>query len=391
MRILYIHQYFALPSEPGGSRPYEFARRLVADGHQVVMLCAGAKKLTTTIDGIKVVRLKVAYDNSMGFVRRVLSFLLFSAKSSLFARRLRPNLVYASSTPLTVAIPALFATWMRKAELVFEVRDLWPEVPIRLGLLRNPLLIRLSKALERRVYLRSVLVVALSESMKSGVLKVHPTANTIVVPNGSDLETFDLYRPYRESIRKDLGWIDGRQVLVYAGGFGYLYGLEWAVRLAAAVKPWARVILIGEGSQSHELKSLAEELKLNPREMFLGKRPKHEVAKLLVASDTIISSLKDNPSIVADSLNKIFDAFGAGRPLVFNHGGPLVEMIREKGAGWRLSNNPAEAALQLHNIFNRPGEVDDAAARARSIGEDTFSRDGLYLKLINAIEGVTGT
>ena len=52
MRITYIPQHFVLPGEPGGSRPYEFARRMAADGHHVTMICGGQEPMDRVVDGI---------------------------------------------------------------------------------------------------------------------------------------------------------------------------------------------------------------------------------------------------------------------------------------------------------------------------------------------------
>src|SRR5688500_4282205 len=171
MRILYLHQFFITRAGGGGTRSYEFARRFVERGHGVRMVTAGDG--TRTVDGIEVVGVRGAYSDYMqatalSNARRMLAFARFALGATLAAmRRPRPDVIYATSPPLTMALPALVAVARWRTPLVFEVRDLWPEAPIQMGALRNPLARRLARALERFVYARSARVVALSPGIRS--------------------------------------------------------------------------------------------------------------------------------------------------------------------------------------------------------------------------------
>src|SRR5690606_18044810 len=134
MKILYIHQYFKTPAEPGGTRSYWFAKALVQSGYKVTMLTAAAnitkKQERINIEGIDVIYVKVPYSQSMGIMQRLRSFLKFIVVATRVAwRENGVDLVFATSTPLTVGIPALLLKWFRKKPYIFEVRDLWPEVP----------------------------------------------------------------------------------------------------------------------------------------------------------------------------------------------------------------------------------------------------------------------
>ena len=152
MRITYIHQHFVLPGEPGGSRPYEFARRMAAAGHEVTMICGRDEAMDKTVDGIHVRRLAIPYRNEMSKRERIVSFLNFLVRASAVAARVPADVIYASSTPLTVAVPGIVAKFTQRAPLVAEIRDLWPEVPIKLGYLNNPVAIFLAKQLEKAFY-----------------------------------------------------------------------------------------------------------------------------------------------------------------------------------------------------------------------------------------------
>ena len=173
MQILYLHQFFLTREGAGGTRSYEFARRFVERGHGVRMVTAGED--SRTVDGIEVVGVRGAYSDymratAMSNVGRMLAFARFALGATLAAvRGPRPDVVYATSPPLTMALPALVASLRWRAPLVFEVRDLWPEAPIQMGALRNPLAQRLARAVERFVYRRSARLIALSPGIQAAL------------------------------------------------------------------------------------------------------------------------------------------------------------------------------------------------------------------------------
>lgn len=391
MRITYIHQHFVLPGEPGGSRPYEFARRMAAAGHEVTMICGRDEAMDKTVDGIHVRRLAIPYRNEMSKRERIVSFFNFLVRASAVAARVPADVIYASSTPLTVAVPGIVAKFTQRAPLVAEIRDLWPEVPIKLGYLNNPVAIFLAKQLEKAFYAASSEVVALSPSMADGVKEVAPKKRVTVIPNASDFERFDVPAEQRAAFRREQGWGDD-VVAVYAGGFGMSYQLEWLVDLAAQLRrdgvENVRFVLLGQGSDSDALYQRAENAGLDADAMFLGRQPKEAVAKYVSAADIALSPLRDDPCLEGNSLNKVFDAMAASRPVVFNHGGWLEEAATEHDAGWRLSRDIPTAAKRFAEIISDRDEMRAAGQRNRELGEKRFARDSLYNQLIEVLNRV---
>lgn len=391
MRITYIHQHFVLPGEPGGSRPYEFARRMAAAGHEVTMICGRDEAMDKTVDGIHVRRLSIPYRNEMSKRERIVSFLNFLVRASAVAARVPADVIYASSTPLTVAVPGIVAKFTQRAPLVAEIRDLWPEVPIKLGYLNNPVAIFLAKQLEKAFYAASSEVVALSPSMADGVKEVAPKKRVTVIPNASDFERFDVPAEQRAAFRKEQGWGDD-VVAVYAGGFGMSYQLEWLVDLATQLRrdgvENVRFVLLGQGSDSDALYQRARDAGLDADAMFLGRQPKEDVAKYVSAADIALSPLRDDPCLEGNSLNKVFDAMAASRPVVFNHGGWLEEAATENDAGWRLSRDIPTAAKRFAEIISDRDEMRAAGQRNRELGEKRFARDSLYNQLIEVLNRV---
>ena len=144
MKIIYLHQYFNTPDMAGGTRSYEMARILTSKGHEIHMITSFREPIktrtpfTTVEEGINVHWIPVAYDNKMGFYRRIVAFLRFAYFATRRVMQLNV-ILFCISTPLTIAIPAIYGAIRQRVPMVFEVRDLWPELPIAIGALKNPL------------------------------------------------------------------------------------------------------------------------------------------------------------------------------------------------------------------------------------------------------------
>src|SRR3954471_9248097 len=227
MRIVYLHQYFRTPDMSGGTRSYEWAARLAARGHEVHVVTSdstGDRQLPTRpLKNVQVHWISVPYDNGMSPRERLWAFLKFAALASRRARRLDPDLVVATSTPLTIILPALAAIWRRSVPLLFEVRDLWPEIPIAMGALRDPVSRDLAGQLERIAYRHATRVVALSPEMAAGVEAAGFPASAIhLVPNASDEALFRHPKLSDEAsaFRDAREWLKDRPLVVYAGALG---------------------------------------------------------------------------------------------------------------------------------------------------------------------------
>lgn len=381
--VIYIHQHFRTPGEAGGTRSWEFARRLASDGHKVTIISGGQRDFVEEIDGIKIVRISAPYSNEMGTGRRIRSFLQFAIKAILKTIGANGDIIYATSTPLTVVVPAYIASRFKRIPYVFEVRDLWPSVPARLGFVRSSAMLRLAQALERFAYTRARRIVALSPGMREGVLQIAPMADVRLIPNAADLELFDFSKDDRRKIRDELHWCD-KPVVVYAGSFGSTYLIPWIVRLAASC-PEMRFVIIGEGSSSQEAHALAEQLGLDTENVLPGKLSKLEVARRVSASDLVLSSLLDHPALHSNSLNKVFDAMAAGRPVVFNHGGWLADLVSSRSAGWILPTDLGDASNRLRELLADRGALDRAGAEALALARSDFSRDEMYERFRDAL------
>ncbi|MGD9991028.1 glycosyltransferase family 4 protein [Pseudonocardia sp.] len=400
MRITYIHQYFVTRSMPGGTRSYEQARRLVDAGHEVHVITtdSDATELslrwrTTQEDGITVHWLPAPYSNTMSFARRIIAFFQFALFATIKATRIGGDVVLATSTPLTVAVPGVIAAKLRRARFVFEVRDLWPELPIEIGALRNPVARRLAFALARFAYRNADRVIALSPGMKDGVVaQGYPAESVVVVPNACDLDLFATDDSAAAEFRAARPWLQDRPLVTYVGTFGLINGVGYLVRLAARVAeidPEVRFMLVGDGAERDEVVALARELGVLDRSVFVVPPvTKAEVPTILSAATVATSMFLPLPGMAANSANKFFDALAAGRPIAINYGGWQAPILQESGAGVVL--DPSDLDLAAKDLVARVRDdrwLAEARRAARMLATTRFSRDTLFDAFSEAVTG----
>lgn len=376
MRITYIHQHFRPPGESGGARPYEFARRLAAAGHDVTVIAGGATSRTYSLEGFRVVQLTTAYDNSMSMARRMLAFAQFMVLATWSASRYRADVVFASSTPLTVAVPGMIAAVARRARFVLEIRDLWPMVPIELGFLPSPLH-GPARLLERIAYRRADEIVALSPWMAEGVRAVDPAARVTMIPNACD----NGMRPTasREAVRARYDVAEETILFGYAGSLGVVYDAGWLADLAESLEQaGARLVVAGDGSERRGAMRALADRGIDAERVFVGPISRTEVFDLLHAADVAVSSIIEHPLLEHASINKVFDALATGTPVVFNHGGWLYDVVTECSAGWRWPRalDPTDVAARVAELT--PKTLGEAGAAAACLGEERFDREHLF-------------
>jgi glycosyltransferase involved in cell wall biosynthesis len=390
VKIIYLHQYFLTPEMPGGHRSYEMARRLVRAGHEVHMITsaqggldAGARWRESVEDGIHVHWANVPYSNHMGFARRILAFVRFAARASWRALRLDGDVIFATSTPLTIAIPALVASTLRRLPFVFEVRDMWPDVPIAMGIIRNPLLVALARRLEMLAYRRAAHVVALAPGMRDDIVaKGVPAGKVAVIPNGCDMDTFAVATD-GPSPREEHAWLGDRKLVVYAGSIGRVNGVEFLVRLAAAVRrtdPTIRFVIIGGGRDRDAVRALAAaEGVLGETLFMLDPLPSREVARWLRAADMAVALIAGPRLVWKDAVqNKFFDALAAGTPVASNVDGWQSRIAEQEQVGITLDASDVTAsARKLMSTLRDEAWLSAVPARAHALAHRRFHRDRL--------------
>ena len=395
MKILYLHQYFNTPAMASSTRSYEMARRLVDYGHEVHMVSSYREQgqidrkgwFESEEAGIKVHWLPVPYSNMMSYRERVVSFLKFASRAAIKAASIECDVIYATSTPLTIALPAIYAARKHKVPMVFEVRDLWPELPIAIGAIKNPLLIMAAKELERFAYRNASFVVALSPGIKEGIIRAgFPAEKIIVIPNSCDLELFQTGSKKDTLIRAQYDWLQDRPLVLYAGTIGRINGVEYLARLAGVIERIdqdVRFLVIGSGFGEKKLREEAKKLGVLDKNFFILPRvPKRNIPEWLAAADIATSLFIDLEEMWSNSANKLFDALAAGKPVAINYGGWQSHILEESGAGIVLNPKDIESSAEtLVEKIKDNNWLSSAGHAARELAESSFDRNILALEI----------
>lgn len=384
MRILFLDQHFATPRQATSTFPFVMTRELVRRGHAVEVLTTDQSGrrgswYVTEEEGLRIHWCPVPYSNRMGYGRRLIAFGRFCAKAASYGRKFAAfDVVYACSTPLTIALPGVSLARRFRAPMIFEVRDLWPEVPIALGALTTPWSIWAARALERFAYRNASYVVSRSPMMADGVAATgFPRERIRVVPNACDFARFDVPESWGRDFRAQYDWLEDRPLVLYAGTFGLVNDCRYIVRLAHAVRPLlpeARFLLVGAGREQELVERAARELGVLNETLFLRPPvPKEEVPRLFSAADVVMSTVRDVPALHANCANKFFDALAAGRAVAINHEGWLADLIRDHDCGLVLpaAEIPA-AARQMAAALRDRDSLRHAGQRARRLGKTRF-------------------
>ena len=386
MHVLYLHQHFVGPQQAGATRSFEMARRLVVRGHRVTMLGSVRERGSGSVrreqlEGIELHRATVPYDNAMGPRARVQAFARYGQWACRELMRHRPDVVFATSTPLTVAIPGLWGRLWHRVPMVFEVRDLWPELPIAVGALRSPWTRGAARALAWAAYRGAAEVVALSPGMAEGVAGWGvPSERITMIPNGCDCEAFAV-EPSLAAADRARRWPDlspDDPLVMYAGTLGWMNDVGWLVDVAAAMvgtDPRVGFAIVGEGAQRAEIAARVERAGLAATVRLHPAVPKCEVPALLAGATVMTSLFRDLPQMAHNSANKLFDGLAAGRPVAINYGGWQAPLLRKSGAGLVLPRSPAAAAQQLQAFVRDPARVVAAGTAARTLARERFDRD----------------
>jgi glycosyltransferase involved in cell wall biosynthesis len=322
----------------------------------------------------------------MPYPDRIHAFLRYAVNAGLYAGQFETDLVFATSTPLTIALPAIYLAKRRKIPMVFEVRDLWPEIPIAVGAIKGPLIFP-AQWLERIAYRNSANIIALSPGMKEGIVRNGYAADRVhVIPNSADIDMFSVPECEGISYRKKYDWLQERPLVVYAGTLGRINGVEYLVKLAKqvqAIDSNIRFLVVGNGREKQKVMTLAKKLEVFKNNLFMiPSLPKKEMPKILSAADLAISLFINLPEMWANSANKFFDGLASGTTIAINYLGWQAKLLRETGAGIILDSiNINLAASQLTAFIRNPKKLKDSGKAARRLATEQFSRDVLAKRL----------
>ena len=377
MKILYFHQHFTIPSQAGGTRSYELAQRLIANGHSVCMVCGETAKLDLpasdmknvhrgNVDGIDVIQIALPYSNKDGIAKRAWTFVKFGWIGIKIALKEDYDLLFATSTPLTAGIPGIVMKLFRKKKFVFEVRDLWPELPKALGM-KNPFLIGGMSLLEWLSYHFADACIGLSPGICEGIKRRSQKGKRIaMIPNGCDL---NLFVPSTRD-KLDLEGIKKDDVV--------------------AVFTDIVLVFIGDGKMKPHLMERARKEGLDNCR-FYAPMPKKKLNEVVASADIGLMVLANVPAFYyGTSPNKFFDYISSGLPVLNNYPGWLADMIQDNKLGMVVRPDSSEEfADGLMALADNPVLREECGKNARKFAETHFSRDMLANDFVEFLENLS--
>ncbi len=371
MQILFLTQYFPPETGAAQNRLSDLTHRLAESGHCVTVLTAlpnypkgeiyegfrGRLGITEDDNGIRVVRTWVYTTMKKSFLPRILNYLSFSILSC-FAGLLAVNsadVVFVESPPLFLGISGYLLSKLKRAKFVLNISDLWPESAVVLGMLRNPRLIRWATRVEEGLYRRACFVTAQTQGIMASIRRRCPETPVVLLTNGVGpefLARVEESRKHREAMRAELG-VTGKFIVGYAGLHGLVYGLDAVLDVCRILGDFDEItfFLVGDGPEKPRLQERAQQDRLR-NISFYPSQPAVRMPQILSAMDVVLITLKRHALFKGTLPSKLFEAMGAGIPVVAAMEGEAQAVIEKSDCGICVEPENvaaiAEAVLRLY-------------------------------------------
>lgn len=343
MEVVILHQHFNDPQSGGALRSYFIASALAQAGHKVTVITGGShSKKIRQLEGFTIRYLPIPYSNHFGFWKRILAYARFAASCLWMATQFKKaDVCYAISTPLTVGATARLIKWRFGISYIFEVGDLWPDAPIELDVIQNPILKKMLWKMERWVYAGAKKIVALSPSIAQAIEKKSPNSEVVVIPNMADLEYFS---------KQERNPTNSTFTVAYIGAMGFANGLDYLLKSALECQKRSlpvKINLMGDGAERQNLEQLAQNLGLqNITFLPFGNRAKARA--VLMQADAVFVCYRNAAILETGSPNKFFDGLAAGKLMLINFGGWLKTEIETARCGFALL--PTDITALAHAV-----------------------------------------
>ena len=344
------------------------------------------------VDGIRVIYLPNQYSNYMGAGKRILSFVKFMFRAIVAGWKQKDvDLVFATSTPLTVGAVAIALKWTKGWKYVFEVRDLWPEGLIQEGI-TNPVVVWALRLLEKMSYHKAEHMIALSPGMRDGVMKVGTKdGECTMVPNMSKPDKFFPREPNTEIVEK-FGINLDKFNLIHFGAMGFDNYNEYIVEAAKLAQEQGKdrlnFILLGDGSTVPTIKKMISDYGLKNIQ-YLGNHKMNVVSDIVNCCSACIVSFRNIPILATNSPNKMFDSLSAGKPIIVNSAGWTKDLVEEENCGCFVDpEKPQDLVDALEDIANSPEKCKIWGENSRRLSVEKFDKSILSAKVADVLDMV---
>ena len=407
MKLLILTQYF--PPEVGApqNRLFELAVRLKKLGVDVSVLTAmpnypqmkiydgyeGKDYSYAEIEGIPVHRSSIYLPKNKSIIQRLLNYFSFVYSSAKVGKTKigDVDVIMCESPPLFLGYSALYLKRKKKAKLIFNVSDLWPESAEKLGVVTNKWMLKLAYRLEKKLYHKSILVTGQTQGICKNINQRFPNVKTFWLPNGVDVS---YYNPSTVSgnWRIANGFNQDDILFLYAGIIGIAQGLEIILTAAEFLisNPSIKFIFVGSGPEKEKLISIKSDKKLS-NVYFFDAVSKLHMPQIVQASDVSIIPLRKLDLFLGAIPSKIFENLAMEKPVILAVDGEARELFVTQGK-CALFSEPENAEDLIRNILllaNDKHLRNQLGEKGRIYVEQNFNRDTIaqnfYSKLVSHV------
>lgn len=405
MKLIYLHQYFKTPAETGGTRSYDLATSFVNMGYNVEVVSSTSDKsyrsrkrwTTTEKDGLILHYIYLPYGNQLSYFQRVLVFFKFIWYACFKLLSMKGDVVLATSTPLTIGIPALMKRKIQKTPYIFEVRDVWPEAVIAIGAIKNRVIQKVLFFLEKLIYNNASAIVPLSVDMKKSIVSRYPKISNKkpvkVIENIAEINRFQQTAGTDTSLIINALGYKPRFSVLYAGTFGRVNGIDYVIGLAEktlSIDDSLVYILIGKGRYIENVRRVAEEKNVLNQNVFIldpvSKQDLPQWYREVSMGSSFVIPIKE---LWANSANKFFDTLAAGRPILINYSGWQKDIIQKENVGYVLSEDITDRSAKNFVEYTRNKEmVETQKFNAIKLAKERYSLEVAVKKYTDIFDDI---
>lgn len=393
MKIIVVYQYFGTPNGSWSTRIYELTKRWVDSGNEVTVITSPYDKSDILpkgyiskqkIDKINLIVIDSGDSNRFSILKRVFRAITFSIISSYYAIFLKGDVLITSSGPITVGISGLLTKLFTSKKWIFELRDLWPDGGIEMGLIKGRLVIQMSRLFEKLIYQKADFIVTASDGQKQALIQKGIKNKDIgIIYNASDN---DLFGKFIDLSEKDLDITQGRKYFLHIGSLGFIHNVGYLIDAANILKSLNSdilIILIGDGNEKLLLQKKVAQLNLN-NVLFLGQMPKKAITPWLSNCVGTLFTTLNNKVQNTSSPNKVFDSFAASKPVIQTTEGWLKDLFIENNCGINVNpSDPREMADAIIKYVKDEKLAIQHGLNAKELAENKFNRDKLAVKYLD--------
>jgi glycosyltransferase involved in cell wall biosynthesis len=410
MNILVIHQYYLEDGDSGGTRFNEMIRIWNEKGHKVTVLAGMVHGYKTEkyehlkgkyfhdlqkTENLRIIRSHVSELYNINFWGRLIAYFSFMFSSILagsFKACEKYDIIIVTSPPLFLGISAYVLSKLKRIPYIFEVRDLWPESAIDLGIVKNKLIIKLSYWAESFIYKNAKKINVLTPAFKNHLIKYKEISEKkiFMIPNASDFSyTDELHKTFDVKAFKEKIGLKDYFTIIYVGAFGVANHLIQIIDAATQIKnKKVKFVLIGEGMQKKYLKDEVVKRQLDNL-IFIDAMPKTEVMKYIMVADIGLSILKKSDTFKTIYSNKTFDYMSCKKPILMAIDGVSRELVEQAKCGSFVEpENTNELLIKVDEYFNNLPKLVIEGENGYNFAKINFDRNALALQYLNEIINV---